>query len=298
MDGKDQMPAAGVPEAVAPGVRRVLAPNPGPMTFWGTNSYLVGEDPVTVIDPGPSGAHCTALLDAIGGAKVTAILVTHAHLDHSGGAADLAEATGAEVWAFGPPGAGRSAHMARFASEGALGGGEGVDQAFRPDTALTDGQELEGSGLTALHMPGHFPGHLCFGLGELVFSGDLVVGWSTTLISPPDGDVAAFMASCRRLRSMAPRRLLPGHGPPVEDPVTRIDALIAHREMREQEIVGALADGPSTASDLAARIYRDLDPGLKSAATRNVLAHLIDLSERGEAKAEPDLSVGARWHLP
>ena len=269
-------------EQIEPGLVRLLAPNPSPLTGPGTNSYLLGRDRLCVIDPGPDDpAHLSALLVGIDGRPVEAILVTHAHRDHSALAGALSQATGATVFGFGAATAGRSAVMQRLASAG-LGGGEGLDLYFAPDETLQDGDQiaLENSPLTALHLPGHMAGHLCFAWRDTVFSGDLVMGWSSTLISPPDGDLAAFRRSCARLRARAPRRLHPGHGDPVDDPIARINWLIAHRAEREAQILHTLRAGPCDASDLTARLYADVPPALHLAARRNVLAHLVDLMER------------------
>ena len=277
------------------GIRLIRAPNPGPLTGPGTNTWLVGTDPVAVIDPGPlSDAHLGSILRATAGASVDAVLVTHAHLDHSSLAAPLAARTGAPVLAFGDARAGRSARMEALDE---LGGGEGVDASFAPDRALVDGETFEAGGteITALHTPGHFGNHLCFEMSGATLSGDLVMGWATTLISPPDGDLADFRASCRRMLDRAPRRLLPGHGDPVSDPSARIQALLAHRDMREGQVRSALVEASGTPDELAALIYRDLDPGLLPAAARNVLAHLIDLADRGLARAPDGISATARF---
>jgi hydroxyacylglutathione hydrolase len=270
------------------------------MTGPGTNSYLLGEDRLVVIDPGPAIArHHAALLAAIGGRKVEAILVTHAHLDHSALARDLARATGAPVVAYGSAGAGRSPVMERLAASGLAGGGEGVDLSFRPDIAVSDGATLptDLGPVTALHMPGHMGNHLCFRWGDRVFSGDLVMAWSTTLISPPDGDLSQFVSSCRRLAATGAAMLLPGHGGPVADPAARIAELLAHRASRSDQIRAALAEGPDTAAGLAARLYAGTPRSLLPAAARNVLAHLIDLESRGEVRATPSLGAEARFAL-
>jgi hydroxyacylglutathione hydrolase len=286
-DPFDRDPAAsyGAAETVAPGVRRVLARNPSAMTFTGTATYLVGEGPIAVIDPGPDdAAHRGAVLDALGGASVAAILVTHSHRDHSGGAAALARATGAPALAFGPHGAGRSERWTAF--EG-LGGGEGADAGFAPDRRLADGEAVAVGGrrLVALHTPGHLSNHLCFALeGEgVLFTGDHVMTWASSLVSPPDGDMAAYMASLRRLAGRDDRLILPGHGRPSRDPARLIGWLIAHREGREAQILAALREGPATAEALARRLYADVDPRLLPAAARNVLAHLLALADEGRA---------------
>lgn len=273
-------PTPGIAESVGPNIRRILAPNPSPMTFWGTNSYLVGQRDLAVIDPGPDDpTHLAALLSAVGEARVTAILVTHAHIDHSPLARALSAATKAPIHAFSDAMGGRSAVMQRLAEDGLVGGDEGVDPGFAPDEPLADGDVVEGAdwSLTALHTPGHFGNHLCFALGDTLFCGDLVMGWASSLVSPPDGDLTDFMASCRRLQQGTWRIFHPGHGAPIDTPAERLDWLIGHRLSREADILKALADGPATSATLAARIYVDTPAALLPAATRNVLAHLIDL---------------------
>ncbi len=294
-------PTPGEVERLEPGLRRVLAPNPSPMTFRGTNTYLLGDGAVTVIDPGPdSVAHLDVLTAALEpGERVSQILVTHAHRDHAGLARALAETTQAPVLAFGDALAGRSAAMQALAVAGEIGGGEGVEAGFAPDRTLGDGTELEAGGapLTALWTPGHMGNHLSFAWRGALFSGDLVMGWASTLISPPDGDLDDFLTSCARLRATAPRRLYPGHGAPVEDAVARIDALVAHREARERQILTALDAGAATPQELTRTIYPELAPLLQAAAMRNVLAHLVALVTRGAVAADPALGIAARYTL-
>lgn len=291
----DAAPPAGRPQRLAPGLRRIVAPNPSPMTFWGTNTYLLGETELAVIDPGPDSApHLEAILAAVRpGQRITHVLVTHAHRDHSPLARPLAARTGAPVLAFGRPEAGRSAVMTRLAAAGMAGGGEGVDTEFVPDATLADGEEIAGAGwqLTALHMPGHFGGHLCFAWGRALFSGDHVMGWASSLVSPPDGDLTDFMASCRRLAARDWSVFHPGHGAPVTDPAARLDWLIQHRLSREAQILAALAEGPADAAALARRLYVGTAPALLPAATRNVFAHLVDLAGRNLVRAEGDLAA-------
>ena len=290
-DPFDRDPAVsyGQAEEILPGVRRVTARNPSPMTFTGTRSYLVGTREVAVIDPGPDDpAHRAAILAAVGEGEVSQILLTHTHVDHSAGARALAEATGAPVAGFGPHGAGMSATMQALAASGAdLGGGEGADRACVPDLALADGAGLAGAGweITALHTPGHLSNHLSFvleGTGA-VFTGDTVMGWATTLVSPPEGDMAALMRSLRRLAARADAVLLPGHGHPVRDPAAMLAHQIAHREGRAAGILAGLDAGPATAAELARAIYTDTDPALLPAAARNVFATLIGLMDEGRA---------------
>lgn len=293
-------PTAGVPEVISPGLRRILAPNPSPMTFRGTNTYLVGETDLAVIDPGPDIAdHLQAILAAVGpGQRITHILVTHAHVDHSPLARPLARATGAPVLAYGDASAGRSAVMRNLAAAGLAGGGEGVDADFVPDHCLADGAIVTGPDwhLQALWTPGHFGNHLCFALGDILFTGDLVMGWASSLVSPPDGDLTDFMASCRRLRARHDRIYLPGHGAPVTDPAARMDWLITHREAREAAILAALAAGPATAEALARQIYTDTPAMLMPAATRNVFAHLVDLTGKNMIAPKEQLSWSACFH--
>lgn len=296
------LPAArpGHPEEVAPRVRRILAPNPSPMTLHGTNTYLVGTTDLAVIDPGPdSDAHLAAILAAVGaGQSISHILVTHAHVDHSPLARRLSQVTAAPVLAYGDAQAGRSAIMQSLAAQGLAGGGEGVDAGFTPDIILPDGGAVTGEGwhITALWTPGHFGNHLCFALDDILFTGDLVMGWASSLVSPPDGDLTDFMASCARLQARHDRIYLPGHGAPVTDPAQRVNWLIAHRRTREAAILEALGHEPATASSLAARIYTDTPAALLPAAARNVFAHLVDLTQKKQITAETTLSWTARFH--
>ena len=275
--------------------RLITADNPSPLTGRGTNTFLLGRGRIAVIDPGPDLlAHRAAILEAAKGGRITHIFVTHAHLDHSGGARALAQATGAPILAYGPAESGRSAIMQRLARDGALAGGEGLDRDFAPDIALTDGTVTEEDewSLTALHTPGHFAGHLSFQQGGTVFCGDVVMGWSSTLISPPDGDLADYFRSLSRLEALVEELLLPAHGDPVHDPGARLAELAAHRRERTAQILAALRDGPASAETLARRIY-DVAPALIPAATRNVLAHLIALSELGAVRPSGQIAANA-----
>jgi glyoxylase-like metal-dependent hydrolase (beta-lactamase superfamily II) len=278
-----------------PGLRRLIAPNPSPMTYRGTNTYLIGDGEVAVIDPGPDErAHLAAILAALRpGERIGAILVTHSHRDHSPLAQPLAQATGAPVLAAGPSDWGRSAVMAKLAASGAIGGGEGVDVGFAPDRRIAEGDVVKGGWgrVDVLETPGHMANHLSFAWEGALFTGDLVMGWSTSLVSPPDGDMGAFMASCRRLATRAERIYHPGHGDPVTAPQARVADLISHREAREAQIVAALDPVISaTAAELARKIYTDLAPQLLPAAERNVLAHLIDLAQRNIARSDSALA--------
>ena len=294
-------PEIGLAETLEPGLRRIVAPNPSPMTYRGTNTYLLGETDVAVIDPGPdSPAHLEAILAAIQpGQRISHIIVTHTHLDHSPLARPLAARTGAEVWAFGNATAGRSPVMQGLAEAGLMGGGEGVDHGFRPDHSLADGDMLEGNGwaLEVLHTPGHIGNHLCLAWGDACLTADHVMGWATSLVSPPDGDLTDFMASCEKLGARNWRVFYPGHGAPVSDPNARLDWLVAHRRAREASILKALNAGPATAEDLARVIYTETPAALLGAATRNVLAHLVDLTGRGRVAPQGVLQAEAHFVL-
>lgn len=284
-----------------PDLRLIRANNPSPLTGDGTNTYILGDRDLCVIDPGPKdAAHLAALLQAISTTGVLrVILVTHAHLDHSPLAHALQQATGAPVMAFGDALAGRSARMTRLAKTGLVGGGEGVDRQFQPDHCLRDGDtvQLGDDRIEAIWTPGHFGNHLSFAWRGAVFSGDHVMGWSSTLVSPPDGDLAAYMQALDRLEAAQARLLYPGHGAPVPDPAQRISDLRAHRLHREAQILAGLHTGPQTVAQLVARIYVDIAPSLHPAAGRNVLAHLIDLQGRGSVTATPELRADATFAL-
>jgi glyoxylase-like metal-dependent hydrolase (beta-lactamase superfamily II) len=281
---RDDALAPGAVEKTVPGlVRRILCDNPSAFTFRGTNTYLIGggEGGVAVLDPGPAdAAHLAAILAATRGERVSRILVSHTHRDHSPGAAALAAATGAPTVGFGP-------HL----TPPGEGGGEGGDHSFRPDIRLADGEAVEGEGwrLTALHTPGHCANHLCFaleGTGTL-FSADHVMSWSTSVVSPPDGDMAAYMRSLGRVREREDRLLLPGHGPAITEPEPFLAALAAHREEREARGAEALARaGRATATELVPPVYGPLDPRLVAAAGRSLLAHLVKLEAEGAARRD------------
>ncbi|MEL6264801.1 MAG: MBL fold metallo-hydrolase [Pseudomonadota bacterium] len=306
-------------EKIASGVWRLTAPNPSPMTFDGTQSYVIapaeGAGPAVVVDPGPDDAgHVERLVAAAGGA-VGAILVTHTHRDHTAGVARLQAATGAAVIAAGRHGLGRSAQMEALAASGAgIGGGEGADVAFAPDIALMEGAGGAGSlievalpagaaPVTAMHTPGHLSNHLSFVLEDrgLVLTGDAVMGWSTTLVSPPDGDMAQQIATLAALEAhVAARpgtRFAPGHGPLVEDPGRLVAEHLAHRARRRAALVAALGEGPADAATLARRLYTETPPALMAAAARNVLATLLQLEAEGTARPLGPLAAGVAFAL-
>lgn len=290
-------PPIGPAEHLAPGLRRIVAPNPSPMTYRGTNTYLVGERELAVIDPGPvHPEHLEAILAALTpGQTISHIIVTHTHLDHSPLARPLAEATGAPVLAFGDAKAGRSKVMEDLAQGGLAGGGEGIDTRFVPDQVVADGDHINGDGweLEVIHTPGHIGNHIALGWSDICFTADHVMGWASSLVSPPDGDLTDFMASCARLQARDWSVFHPGHGAPVMDPAARLQWLIDHRRSREAAILTTLSDGPTTARALAERIYTETPPALLGAAERNVFAHLVDLHGRTEVTAAPELSASA-----
>lgn len=277
---------------------RILAPNRSALTGPGTNTFLIGTRQVAVIDPGPDDAAHLSKIVAAGQNRISHIFVTHPHRDHSAGAAALSQMTGAPVLAFGDALAGRSPVMHRLAQTADLGGGEGLDMAFRPDQTLRHDQVISGADwqIRALHMPGHQAGHLCFEWQDTVFCGDLVMGWSSTIISPPDGDLADYMRSLDHLAGLNSARLLPAHGDAIDAPAARIAELAAHRRARTAQILTALRDGPADSHALARQLY-EVPPHLMPAATRNVLAHLIALDQLGAVATTDALSMSASFSL-
>ena len=270
--------------ALEPLVARVLAPNPSPYTYTGTQTYVVGTDDVAVIDPGPDDpGHLAAIERAIAGRPLRAIMCTHTHRDHSPAATPLRASTGAPIIGCAPlvlDDAGPRADAA-------------FDSSYVPDTVLADGDSVAGQGwtLVAVATPGHTSNHLCFALTEsgALFTGDHVMGWSTSVVSPPDGDMRAYMDSLARLYARQDRVYYPAHGEPIEKPQQFVRGLMGHRKQREQQILRLLDEGVGHIPDMVTRMYVGLDPRLNGAAARSVLAHLIDLGDRGMARADGDL---------
>ena len=278
----------GLCEQLEPGVRRVLAPNGSPFTYTGTQSYLVGGDEgLAVIDPGPDlPDHLAALEAAIGAAKVSAICCTHTHRDHSPAAAPLAKRTGAPVVGCAPLVLESDERRADVP----------FDASYRPDRVLGDGEIVAGPGwsLTALATPGHTSNHLCFALDDsgALFTGDHVMAWSTTVVAPPDGDMADYVRSLEKLHDRDDRVYYPAHGPAVENPRQLVRGMIGHRRQRERQILRLLGQGSQAITELVPLMYKGVDERLWPAAGQSVKAHLIDLERRGRVARSEE-----RWTL-
>ena len=280
----------GLAETVEPLVRRVLAANPSPFTFTGTESYIVGAGgEVAVIDPGPDEeSHIAALLSAIGSARVTAICCTHTHRDHSPAAAPLAALTGAPIIGCAP----------LVLTDDGPRSDAAFDPTYAPDRVLADGMSISGgvSGnggwtLTAIATPGHTSNHICFALEETgaLFTGDHVMGWSTSVVAPPDGDMADYMASLAKLHDRSDRIYYPAHGEAVTKPQQLVRGMIGHRRQRERQILGLLDEAAQAITAMVPRMYKGVDQGLWPAAGRSVLAHLIDLERKGQVTRAGDI---------
>lgn len=291
------VPAHGVPVELAPGVMRLTVNNPGPFTFHGTNSYIIGADTLAVIDPGPDdAAHFDALVAAIAGRPVSHIFVSHTHKDHSPLTERLKQATGAVVAAEGPH---RAARPIRLGEVNPLQ--ESSDTDFEPDLRLADDQMVTGDGwaIRAIHTPGHCANHVSFALegAGILFSADHVMAWATTIVAPPDGAMTDFMRSLDRLLGREDRIYYPGHGGPVLKPLPFVRALKSHRKMRERAIVERLRKGDRSIAAMVSAIYRDTDPRLRGAAALNVLAQLEDLVSRGVAAVDGEMSIDGIYRL-
>jgi glyoxylase-like metal-dependent hydrolase (beta-lactamase superfamily II) len=269
----------GVASALSPLVRRIVAPNPSLMTGSGTNTYLVGIDEVAVIDPGPDDpGHIEAIIGASMLERVRWVLVTHYHPDHSAGVPRLAQETGAQIVALGPP--------------------KSAGAGWSPDRRATDGEVIEGTewGLEVLHTPGHASDHVCFFLEEerVLFTGDTVLSGTTSVIAPPDGDMTAYLSSLERLRKRRLSRICPGHGDVIDDPKGVLAQYIQHRLEREAQILDALREGPSRIPDLVTRIYAEVPEALHEMAARSVHAHLLKLKSEGRVSGR---DVNSAWKV-
>ncbi len=281
----------GESEQVSPLTRRVVAENPSAFTYKGTGTYIIGHGKVAVIDPGPlDERHVEALMRALEGETVTHILITHTHSDHSPAAAPLKARTGAKTYGYGPHGAGAGA------------GEEDGDMSFVPDVEIRHGDVIEGEGWTVecVHTPGHTSNHICFALREekALFSGDHVMGWSTSIVSPPDGNMSDYMNSLELLLTRDDETYWPTHGPAIRDPKPFVRAFIAHREDRENQIIEQLKAGHHRIADMVPVIYTAVDKRLYPAAARSVFAHMTRLVEQGRVVTDEPVTLGAEYRLP
>ena len=284
----------GVLETVAPSIRRIIARNPSPFTFHGTGTYVVGQGRVAVIDPGPAlDAHVEALVHGLRGETVTHVLVTHTHLDHSPGCALLRRFTSAPTYGFGRHGSGRTPAM----GEETVVVEEGADFEFAPDVTVRDGDVIECDGFSfeCVHTPGHTSNHVCYRLREdrVLFCGDQVKGWSTTIVSPPDGHMGTYIASLERLLDGDDRTYWPTHGAPIRDPKPYVESLIEHRRLRARQILACLRDGIDTIPGVVKRLYEHLPVGMHPAAARSVLSTMTLLVELGDVVSSDSTSAPA-----
>lgn len=279
---------------VTPLLRRVVARNPNPFTFKGTGTYIVGRGNVAIVDAGPDlPEHVDAVLNAVRGETVTHLIVTHTHTDHSPATAAVQQATGAKTYGFGPHPRAPDGQTPQ----------QGGDPLFKPDVKLNDGDVVQGDGwnLEALHTPGHISNHLCFALREdrATLSGDHVMGWSTAVISPPDGNMRDYFNSLRKLLPRSEELLIPTHGAEIRNPVAFVQAYIDHRLERERQILGCLREGPQTIPQMVARMYADVPAHLHPAAGRSMLAHLVQMVPEGRLRCDtPTATAESVYRLP
>ena len=279
---------------VAPGIRRVVARNPSPFTLYGTGTYILGRGEVAVIDPGPAdGAHIAKLLEALEGETISHILITHTHMDHSPGCRLLQAHTDAKSYAYGPHGAGKL--------EQGVPVEEGGDMEFEPDELVRDGDVLTGGdwSVECIFTPGHTSNHMCYQLREskALFTGDHVMGWSTSIISPPDGDMGAYMASLERLLERDDAVYWPTHGPCIDDPKPHVQAFIEHRLARERQIISCIKQGVHRIEDMVPMMYTELPEFMYPAAARSVLASMEHLVGNGALKADGGVQLDAAYQL-
>jgi len=278
----------GVMVQLSPMIRRIVANNPGPYTFKGTGTYIIGSGKVAVIDPGPYiGEHVDAMLLSLKDEEITHQLITHTHIDHSPAARLVKDRTGAKTYGFGPHGSGK--YGKGYTVEA------GGDMEFAPDYLLADGDTVKGDNwsINCVHTPGHTSNHLCFHLAEenVLFPGDHVMGWSTTVVAPPDGNMFDYMESLRNLSRRNDRIYYPTHGAPIKSPQKFVRGILVHRKMRETQILDCLDRGISTISQMVAHMYKNLDSRLIGAAKQSIFAHIIDLSDRGIIKPRDEISI-------
>lgn len=287
-------PEYGVLEQVAPGIRRITARNDSAFTFRGTGTFVIGEGEVAIIDPGPDMEdHVSDLLGALEGETVSHILVTHTHIDHSPACAAVKAATGSQTYGFGPHGSGKRAQGIVVE--------EGGDMDFTPDVTVKDGEIIRGPGwnMEVMHTPGHTSNHICFAWPDekVLFCGDHIMGWSTTIVSPPDGDMGEYMRSLDVMLGRPDLTYLPTHGPGIDDPKQLVEALIAHRRDREDQILHCLADGPTTIAQMVPKLYADVPEHLHPAAARSMLSSVIHLCDQGRILTEGEFRSDALFRL-
>jgi glyoxylase-like metal-dependent hydrolase (beta-lactamase superfamily II) len=284
----------GAVDQVSPLIRRVIANNPGPFTFTGTGTYIIGKGEVAVIDPGPDQPeHLQAILDAVAGEKITHILITHHHMDHSPLARPLAEKTGAVIYGCA---------VGARAEESVIKTEAGADLGFVPDISVCGGgTTIAGPGWTfeTIATPGHTSNHICFALKEenACFTGDHIMGWSTTVVTPPDGNMGDYLASLDVIEERNFDILWPTHGPPITDVRPFIDAYREHRLERERQILGQLAAGETKIVEMVPKMYADVDTRLYPAASRSVFAHVIELVKSGRVKTDGEPAINGEYHL-
>ena len=285
----------GKPQQLSPGIRRVIANNPGAFPFTGTGTFIIGKGKVAVIDPGPlMEDHIEAILYCVKGEKVTHILITHTHMDHSPAARIIKERTGAKTYAYGPHGQGKREQGVQVE--------EGGDMDFTPDVKVSHGEIIKGDGWTmeGVYTPGHTSNHMCYQLQEekALFSGDHVMGWSTSIISPPDGDMTDYMNSLDLLLQRNDEIYWPTHGTSITDPKSYVKAFITHRREREEQILNCLANKLYNIKDMVPTMYTELDSSMYPAAARSVFAAIIRLVEMDRVSCQGELKLDAKYALP
>ena len=279
----------------------ILAPNPSPMTFKGTNTYIIDNGELAIIDPGPiNDEHFDNILELTAGRKVKYIFLTHSHIDHSPLSRKLSLELNTPTYGYGGSRTGLSSTMLSLIEEGYESGAEGIDYEFNPDHLIKNNEKLElnNSLINVIHTPGHMGNHICFEYDKVLFSGDHVMGWATSMVSPPYGDLTQFMASCRLLQTKEFDLFLPGHGDPINNPKERLNFLINHRLEREEQIISTIKGNSISALEITKIVYTEIDKSLMPAATRNVFAHLIDLKNKKQVQFQGPISEKTKVSLP